>query len=308
MRGANGRNPLKSSTASGILFVSLSYFVFTLHDAVVKLLVADVSVWQILFFRSMTILIACLIIGGRGFVGRVIRTPVMKPMAVRSLFLLGAWFAYYTAAKSLQLAELTTIYYAAPVVATLLAIPILHEKVPPVRWAAIILGFVGVLIAANPVGLTISIPVGLALLAAILWAGASVLLRKTAMNESTLVQMTLTNAFFVLMTCVMAIYHWKAVDLGSGVLLLLVGLLGGTAQAALFEAMRRAPVSVLAPFEYSSLIWAFVLGYVIWQDIPASNVAFGAALIFCAGLLIVSSERLAARRYRLGKPDEVTDA
>jgi drug/metabolite transporter (DMT)-like permease len=305
---ASGVIPLKSSIASGILFVSASYFLFTLHDAVIKLLVADVSVWQIIFFRSLAILIACLLIGGRGFIRRVARTSIVKPMAVRSVFLLTAWLSYYTAAKSLQLAELTTIYYAAPIVATLLAIPLLGEKVPAARWAAIILGFIGVVIAADPVGLTLSLPVGLALLAAILWAGASVLLRKTAMNESTLVQMTLTNAFFVMMTCAVAAYHWQPVSLKSGILLALVGLLGGGAQASLFEAMRRAPVSVLAPFEYSSLVWAFVLGYVIWQDIPAYNVAIGAALIFCAGLLIVSSERLAARRYRLGKPDGPTEA
>jgi drug/metabolite transporter (DMT)-like permease len=303
---------LKSNIASGILFVSASYFLFTLHDAVIKLLVTDVSVWQIIFFRSLAILIACVAIGRRGFVPRVARSSIRRTMAVRSVVLLAAWLSYYTAAKSLQLAELTTIYYAAPIVATLLAIPLLGEKVPAVRWVAIILGFLGVLVAANPVGLTISVPVGLALLAAILWAGASVLLRKSAMSESTLVQMTLTNACFVLMTVTVAAYHWQPVSLKSGLLLALVGLLGGGAQATLFEAMRRAPVSVLAPFEYSSLIWAFVLGYVIWQDIPAHNVAVGAALIFCAGLLIVSSERLAARRYRLAKPmpgpDEPTEA
>jgi drug/metabolite transporter (DMT)-like permease len=303
---------LKSNIASGILFVSASYFLFTLHDAVIKLLVTDVSVWQIIFFRSLAILIACVAIGRRGFVPRVARSSIRRTMAVRSVVLLAAWLSYYTAAKSLQLAELTTIYYAAPIVATLLAIPLLGEKVPAVRWVAIILGFLGVLVAANPVGLTISVPVGLALLAAILWAGASVLLRKSAMSESTLVQMTLTNACFVLMTVAVAAYHWQPVSLKSGLLLALVGLLGGGAQATLFEAMRRAPVSMLAPFEYSSLIWAFVLGYVIWQDIPAHNVAIGAALIFCAGLLIVSSERLAARRYRLAKPmpgpDEPTEA
>ncbi|WP_430250849.1 DMT family transporter [Neorhizobium sp. DAR64860/K0K1] len=298
---------MKSSIGSGILLVSTSYFVFTLHDAVIKLLVVDVGVWQIIFFRSLTVLIACLVIGGRGFIPRVVRSPIVRPMMVRSVILLAAWVSFYTAAKSLQLAELTTIYYANPIVATLLAIPVLREKVPAVRWVAIILGFVGVVIAADPTGLTISVPVGLALLAAILWAIGSVLLRKTAMSEKTLVQMTLTNAFFVVMTFVMAVLTWQPVDLKSGALLALVGILGGTAQATLFEAMRRAPVSVLAPFEYSSLIWAFVLGYAIWQDIPASNVAAGAALIFCAGLLIVASERLAARRYRLAQPADGSD-
>jgi drug/metabolite transporter (DMT)-like permease len=106
----------------------------------------------------------------------------------------------------------------------------------------------------------------------------------------------------VLLTCVFAFANWQPVSLKNAALLLLVGTLGGAAQASLFEAMRRAPVSVLAPFEYSSLIWAFVLGYVIWHDIPAHNVALGAGLIFCAGLLIVSTERLAARRYRLARP------
>lgn len=300
--------PLKSSIASGILFVSASYFLFTLHDAVIKLLVVDVSVWQIIFFRSLGILAACFIIGGRGFGLRVISSPIVKPMAIRSIVLLAAWLSYYTAAKSLQLAELTTIYYAAPIVATLLAIPLLGEKVPAPRWAAIILGFIGVIVASNPVGLAISLPVGLALTAAILWAGASVLLRKTAMSEKTLVQMSLTNGFFALMTCAMAIYSWQPLTLKSAALLLVVGVLGGGAQASLFEAMRRAPVSVLAPFEYSSLIWAFVLGYVIWHDVPASNVALGAGLIFCAGLLIVANERLAARRYRLARPDAPADA
>ncbi|AYD02934.1 DMT family transporter [Neorhizobium sp. NCHU2750] len=300
--------PLKTTTASGILFVSASYFLFTLHDAVIKLLVTHLSVWQIVFFRSLGIFAACMLIGGRGFAGRVISSPIVKPMAVRSLLLLAAWISYYTAAKSLQLAELTTIYYAAPIVATLLAIPMLGEKVPLPRWAAIILGFIGVIVASNPAGLAISLPVGLALLAAVLWASASVLLRKTAMNESTLVQMTLTNGFFVLLTFAMAIYHWQPIDFDSAALQFLVVLLGGAAQASLFEAMRRAPVSVLAPFEYSSLIWAFVLGYVIWLDIPAHNVAIGAGLICCAGLLIVSTERLAARRYRLARPQTPAEA
>lgn len=299
--------PIRSSIVGGVVLISTSYLLFTVHDAVVKLLVADFSVWQIIFVRSVTIVVGCLLVGGRSLPGRALRTPIMLPMAVRSVFLLTAWFSFYTAAKSLQLAEMTTLYYASPVVATLLAIPILKEKVPAQRWAAIILGFVGVFIASNPVGLTVSVPVGLALLAAVLWAGGSVLLRKTALNESTIVQMTLTNTFFVLMTFAMAFYEWRPVTLETGLLLLVVGLIGAGAQATLFEAMRRAPVSVLAPFEYSSLIWSFLLGYLIWQDFPTSNVAVGAVLIMLAGLMIVYSERLAARRYRLAKPDQAAD-
>jgi drug/metabolite transporter (DMT)-like permease len=75
-------------------------------------------------------------------------------------------------------------------------------------------------------------------------------------------------------------------------MLLGVGILGGLAQYTYFEAMRRAPVSILAPFEYTSLIWAFALGFLIWGDIPSANVTTGAVLIGGAGILIIFSERL----------------
>jgi drug/metabolite transporter (DMT)-like permease len=286
---------VKNSYGFGIALVSLSYFLFSSHDAVIKLLVESVSVWQVLFFRSVTVFACCLLIGGRKNVVRAATSDIVTPMAIRSVFLIAAWISFYTAAKTLQLGELTTIYFAAPVVATLLAGPMLKEQVPASRWLAVVIGFAGVIIASNPVGLTLSLPVYLALQAACLWAFSTVLLRRTAMHETSLVQMTITNFFFVLMTALMLALEWRNVDLLKSMMLLGVGVLGGLAQFTYFEAMRRAPVSVLAPFEYTSLIWAFVLGYLIWGDIPAANVTAGALLIGGAGLLIIFGERVGRR-------------
>jgi len=84
-------------------------------------------------------------------------------------------------------------------------------------------------------------------------------------------------------------------DGGQLLLLISVGALGGVAQYMLFEGMRRAPVSIVAPFEYTSLIWAFGLGYTIWGDVPRREVFMGAALIVGAGLLIVGNERFRKR-------------
>ena len=98
--------------------------------------------------------------------------------------------------------------------------------------------------------------------------------------------------FFIVLTAAMLAFEWSNVDLKTSAMLLGVGILGGLAQYTYFEAMRRAPVSVLAPFEYTSLVWAFVLGFLIWGDIPASNVTLGAVLIGAAGLMILFSERL----------------
>lgn len=287
---------VKSSIGLGILLTSLAYFLFTGHDVTIKLLVETMSVWQILFFRTVTILVGCFFVGRRSLVDSLVRSPIIKPMAVRSILLLAAWLSYYTAARHLQLAELTTLYFAAPVVATILAALILKETVFWPRWLAVAVGFTGVVIASNPTGLTLSLPVYLTLQAAVLWASATILLRKTAMAEKSIVQMTMSNLFFFAMTGVMLFSAWKTPNLHELILLASTGIIGGLAQFAFFEGMRRAPVSVLAPFEYTSLVWAFFLGYFIWGDIPKTTVIVGATLIVTAGIIIIVSER---RRHRL---------
>ena len=286
---------MKSSIPLGILLTSVAYLLFTCHDVTIKLLVESVSVWQILFFRTVTILIGCLAVGGRPLVRHTVRSPILKPMAIRSVMLLAAWLSYYTAAKSLPLAELTTLYFAAPIIITLLAVPILKEVVGLPRWVAVGMGFIGVVIATDPRNLTISLPVYLALQAACLWACSTVLLRKTAMQEKSIVQMTVSNTFFFLMTGCMLLFSWKTPTLTEAVLLAATGMIGGLAQFAFFEGMRRAPVSVIAPFEYTALVWAFLLGYLIWGDVPKPGVFIGATLIIGAGLVIIVSERFGRR-------------
>lgn len=287
--------PVKNSVSLGILLTTLAYMAFTFHDAIIKVLASTIPVWQILFFRSLTILVGCLAYGRGTLVQQTLRSPIIKPMIARSVLLLCAWLSYYSAASRLQLAEVTTLYYAAPVVGTLLAWFILKEKVALARWLAVGVGFVGVVIACNPIGLTISWPVYLALQAAVLWAGAMVLLRKTSLHEKTIIQLAVSNVFFLAMTGVAVLYTWRTPDMTQLALLIATGIVAGCAQFALFEGMRQAPVSVLAPFEYSSLIWAFLLGYLIWADIPTPNVVVGAAIILGAGLIIIVSEKLRRR-------------
>ncbi|MGO4437322.1 DMT family transporter [Rhizobium sp. RAF56] len=286
---------MKNPVSLGILLTGFAYMLFTAHDAAIKLLVATIPVWQILFFRSVTILAGCFLFGGPSFARQMVRSPIIKPMMVRSTLLLVAWISFYSAAGYLQLAEVTTLYYAAPVVGTILARIVLRERVTAARWTAVGVGFVGVIIACNPVGLKISWPVYLALQAAVLWACAMVLLRKTALHEKSVVQMAISSCFFLAMTGVTMPFLWKTPNAYELALLCSTGVVAGIAQFALFEGMRKAPVSVLAPFEYTSLIWAFVLGYLIWQDVPAHNVFAGGALILSAGCIIVFFERRASR-------------
>lgn len=282
---------------SGILLTSFSYFLFSVQDASVKWLVAALPVWQVLFVRSVTILALCTAIGRGPLLRRAAGSPIVKPMFVRNLLLLAAWLSFYTASRDLGLAELTTLYYASPIVVTILAIPILGETVPLNRWVAVLTGFVGVLIACDVFGkgLSISLPVYLALQAAIFWGIGTILLRKTALAESTMVQMTISSGLLVLFTGVVAPFVWSPLGLAQTALMAGTGVLAGIAQFALFEGMRRAEVSLLAPFEYSSLVWGFVLGFLVWNEVPTGNVFFGAALIFAAGMVIIAAERFSGR-------------
>lgn len=280
---------------AGILLTSLSYFLFTVHDAAVKLLVATIPVWQVLFFRSLTILAGCALFGGPGLFRDAIRSPIVRPMFLRSFLILGAWLCYYSAARSLQLAELTTIYYAAPIIVTVLSVIVLKEFVPWTRWVAVFGGFAGVFIACDPAKLGFSLPVVLVLAAAFMWGTSIILLRKIAMQEKTIVQMILNNGFFLATAGVPLVWLWQTPDISQSLLLLGAGTLAGLAQFALFEGMRRAEASVIAPFEYTALVWAFVLGYLIWTDVPRLEVFVGASLIMTAGLLVVATEHRRGR-------------
>jgi drug/metabolite transporter (DMT)-like permease len=280
---------------AGIVLTSLAYFLFSVQDASIKLLVTGITVWQILFFRSATILAGCALIGGRKLFEESLRSPIVRPMLLRSFIILAAWLCYYTAAKDLQLAELTTIYFAAPIIVTVLSIFILGEDVPLARWIAVLVGFAGVFIACDPARLGLSLPVALVLAAAFLWALSIVLLRKIAMQERTLIQLVLNNGFFLVIAGIPLLYLWQTPGAGEWLLLAGVGLLGGLAQFALFEGMKRAPVSIIAPFEYTSLVWSFVLGYLIWGDIARREVFIGAALIFSAGIIIIATEHFRKR-------------
>jgi drug/metabolite transporter (DMT)-like permease len=284
---------MSKTVLSGVLATVLAYFLFSLQDASVKWLVVGIPVIQILFIRSVTIVLLCVAVGRGEVVARALVSPVRGPMVIRSMLLFSAWLCYYNAARYLGLAELTTLYYAAPIVVTLLAVPILKEDVPPLRWVAVIIGFVGVVVATDlfSSGLTLSWPVWLALLAALMWAISTVLLRKTAMDERTIVQMLLSNVLLSLFTGSALYYFWVPLTLTDLALASMTGIIAALGQYAMFEGMRRAPVSLIAPFEYTSLVWAFLLGFLIWGDVPKSTVFAGAALIFFAGLTIIVGER-----------------
>jgi drug/metabolite transporter (DMT)-like permease len=289
-----------NSVIAGMLLGVAAYALFALNDATNKFLVATLPVAQALFFRSLTITIGCLAVGRAPVVSATLASPVLKRMLFRAVITLIAWLCYFSAAPMLPFAQLMTLYFASPILTTLLAIPILGERVSVIRWISIFVGFTGVVVAADPRGLmqgqTPAWAITLVMIAAALWAHAAILMRQITKHEGALVQMLLQNGFFLVATGVWTAFNWVTPTKLELFLLVFIGVIGAGGQLLQFAAIRRAPVAVIAVVEYSGLIWAFALGWLIFSDQPALPIYLGAGIILAAGMFLVAMEHRAGRK------------
>lgn len=279
----------------GILFSFAAYMCLAAQDAVMKWFVADFSVAELLFWRSLSMVIVCLIIGGKTMVMNTLDSPVLKPLLWRSFIAAMAWVFYYLSAITLSLAQMTTLYYSAPIIVVALAVVLLKEQPTRMQWAAVAIGFVGVLIASRPGFTDQTLAVGYALFSALLWAYTYILLRRLSGKVSVLIQMFAANSMFVATTGASLPWTFTAWDTSTIVLMLLIGLIGGLGQYFLFASFERVEASTLAPIEYSGLIWAFLLSFFIWGDTPDSFLVFGAILIAFSGIISVIANRRKTR-------------
>lgn len=286
----------RTSRMKGVALAVSAYFVFSLQDATVVWLVAGNSVWEILFVRSLTAALLCLALGRGALVRRALTTTRKGPLLLRGAVILTAWFCYYSAARDLGLAELTTIYFAAPMMVTAMSVVLLKESVSWWRWGGTALGLAGVIIACDPGGVGLTAAVGLVLLSAVLWAYSGILVRQISAHESTPTQMLFSNALFAVVCGITLPWTWTGPGLVELALMAALGLVGAGAQYLIIESYRLAPASLVAPFEYTSLVWAFILTYLIWADMPKTAVFAGAGVIILSGLLVIFGEWWAGRR------------
>jgi S-adenosylmethionine uptake transporter len=280
----------QSSSSTGLVIVLIAYSAFALHDALVKILVAHFDAPQILFLRSLTVVVLCLGIGGRGVITRGLFSPMRTKLLTRAVLTFVAWLLYYSAGRYLGLAQMITIYFASPLIIAVMAGPLLGERVTAIRWVALGIGFVGVLLAARPHGSSPLLPAVCVGLAAVIWAYAMILMRQVSKELRGWDQVFVIATLFLICCGAMMPFIWKTPSLSQLALMLSLGLLSTAAQLLLIEGVKLAQASVIAPMEFSGLLWSFVFGYLIFGDIPAAGVFFGAALILVSGGMVVLSE------------------
>ncbi len=267
-----------------------AYTLFSVHDAMIKGVITALPAPQILFVRGIVIVVLCLAIGRRSLVVDLWRSKNRTMIFGRGLMTLAAWVMYYSSGRELQLAEMTTLYYVAPILTTVLAVIFLKEQLTLARVGGASIGFFGIVVAANPSGFSFTWPVIMVLGAALFWAVAMILMRTISKSDRTLVQVFAQNLIHVTIMGAIALPLWQGMGIWEITLCVAAGLIGGLAQFILVEAAREVPASVLGTVEYGALIWSFVFGYLFWAEMPATNVYAGALLVVAAGLTLAFSE------------------
>lgn len=276
----------ENNTIRGIGFAVAGYAFLATQDAIVKLLVASYAVPQILLMRSILIILFVFLYSkyrGNKFISINSNKSIIL---ARSLCTFGAWLAFYTASRDLQLAEMTAIYFSAPIIVVVLSLLFLRENVSFLRWVSVVIGFVGVLVAVNPTGRAELKPAMLCLCASFFWAVSAILVRKASAKESSLNQMIWGSVIFAFFCSFAMPFVWVYPIFEDIYLIILLGAVGSLGQYFLYEGFRLAPASTVAPVEYTMLIWAIGFGFLIWNDVPSSEVFWGGALIISSGLIL----------------------
>jgi len=288
---------LRVSRVAGVSFVFGAYFLYALGDAAAKWLVGTLSAWEVLFVRSWLGLLVCLALGGRAAFQALRRMPSRHDLAGMNLANFGGWAAYYSAAAYLPLPQLYAMYYLSPIIAALLAGPVLGERIRPSSWIAAALGFAGVLVSTSPgrSPLPALLPALLGVAAAALWGMASVLYRRNVHGTSNLELMIGNNVSIGVLSALPLAWNLQAVGSAQGAALLIVTGAGLAAHFLYISGVRRVSVAVAGPIGFFSLVWSAVLAYWIWGDRPRPQLLLGGGLILAAGLLVFAAQWRDAR-------------
>lgn len=285
-----------------VLLKLISALMFAVMSALVRWLSETVSVGQIVFYRSaFAILPVVVIYAWRRELMAAVRTNRPLGHVGRGLISVGGMYLNFAALARLPLAEATALSFAAPLITVALAALLLKERVRIYRWSAVGVGFAGVIVMLLPHldftqftanGATAGALGALfAIAAAVCNAGSVIQTRRLTDTET-----TSSIVFYFSLICAiagLATYPlgWQSTSGWQLAALISTGILGGLAHLLLTESYRYAPASLVAPFDYTAILWAFVLGYVAFGEVPTPIVFIGAAIVVGAGLFVIWRER-----------------
>lgn len=278
--------PRAENIRLGIVLMMSGLALFTVGEALVKLLTRDYDVAQIVWARYAFHALFTVAIFSRGNVLRQARTSRPGLHIGRSALMLVATGCFFTALRYLPLADAIAIMFVAPLLVTAFAIPLLGETVGPRRWAAIAVGFAGVMFIIRPGSPDMHWAMALPLVSATCYALYQVLTRIAARSDSAETSLFWTSAFGVVVMTGVAPFFWDPPDATGWAMMAALGGAYGVGHYLLIRGLEVAPASRLAPFLYTQIIWAALLGLAIFDQFPDRPTLAGLAIVIASGIYI----------------------
>ena len=273
----------------GFLYMFLSVCTFSVMDLLVKWS-SDYPTGEVLFFRGFFGLLPTYFLIPKNKLKTFYTTERSKEHLFRCLMGLMALIAIVVALRELPLAVVVSLSYAAPLFITMLSIFLLSEKVGVFRWLAVIIGFIGVIIIAEPGFKGMNYLYFLPLIFCIGMAFVTITIRKLSTTEP----IWLISIFFTITISIAGLatipMGWKMPNFQDFILLALIGVTGGSANLFLTQSYKLSEVSLVAPLKYLALVFAIFFGYFIWNEIPTIKTLIGASLVVLASLIIFRRE------------------
>lgn len=278
--------PPANKIRAGILLAVLTTLMFASMDAVSKHLGGRYSVVQIVWFQYFMVTGFALVHGLRAQGRAVFMSAAPGLQILRGLILVAETGLFVLAFRHLPLADAHAVGAAAPLIATALSVWLLSERVDRRRWAAVLVGFLGVLVIIRPgtgvFGAAALLPLG----AACLFAIYQILTRRVGHLDSVATSLVYTGIVGWLVMSSALWFFWITPSPGDAALLLLGGCFGVAAHFSLITALSYAPASTIQPFNYSLLIWATLIGYIVFGDIPDLWTIGGASILVSTGIYL----------------------
>lgn len=309
-------SPISSprSGAAGVPYLIAGIAVFSVQDLILKLLSGAYPLYEAMILRSLTaaplLLLLAHLNGGIG----TLWTPGWRRMLLRGFLLFASYAAFYLAIASLPLATTIALFFTAPLFITVLSVPLLGEHVGPRRWFAVLVGFAGVIFMVRPGSDVFDWAALLALVAGLAYAVSMVTARRMGTTETAPALAFWGNVAFLACALVLAAVFasgdyageshpslgfltrgWVTPTLRDLGLMMLCGFIAAAGLTLLTQAYRMSPSSVVAPFEYSAMIWGVLWGWLFWGQLPDAEGWTGIVIIVSAGLYVLYREGRQAR-------------
>jgi len=278
-----------SKNQLGFLYMFLSICAFSIMDVIVKWSV-DYPIGQVLFFRGFFGIIFYFFVIPRDRFHNFYVTKRAGLHFLRCFSGLIALVAIFIALRSLPLATVVSISFAAPIFTTIFSIFLLHEKVGIYRWLAVIIGFIGILVITEPGISSLNIYYIFPIIFCLGLSYVAIAIRQLSTTEPVWLISFYFSLSITLLSFLTIPYGWVMPDFKDFLILSMIGIFGGVANLWLGQSYKYSEVSLVTPLKYLALLFAIIFGYFIWNEIPTIKTLFGALLVIASTMIIFRRE------------------